>query len=559
MSFLPKFLPLLDTNHIPSLEEVYQLKAQLQEWDDIIAKVAADRKALEQVQAYLKDQHELCVEYRRRHIAALEPTQRVPDEILSTIFIHCLPNSDIQQWPEHMCIGKDYPAVALSGVCRRWRRVALTTPRLWSYIFVHFERCSRYDTLALSTKLLQDWTCRSRACPIFVRVEMEGVPAHLSGASLQRWIKEEEGFVEVLVASVGRWASLSMSVTELERTSPFLAILQEQPPFLRSVLLDVSFHGEQDTAAIANSPLLQTPSLRSCTLARPCGRITQLPARRMGQLTELVIESLSTKTSVGLGARDALWLLGQLPRLLRASLYFDDDRQPMSGTIKSVSLSKLESLSLKGFVIDGRFADLLILGSLHTLAVSSLKLRNPGWQKQGIRQFLSYFGQHLQAVELDVSELDAETFITLVDRLPNAERLKITDFAKRYGSNTICATMLAGLVPWLLPSAWLDGPRTSGCHMSGLKEFTVVCRYETRPIAEALVQLVAGRYEHSLFHDDPSVSGARIHAIEKFEVCFHFRDKDLGEDFIETGLRKLNVDFSSLDISIFQPAESPWY
>ncbi|KAJ7170891.1 hypothetical protein C8R43DRAFT_981451 [Mycena crocata] len=52
----------------------------------------------------------------------------LPAEVTSEIFIHCVPS--VSSPPS-----KPKPSVApllLTGICRQWRNIALTTPRLWS-------------------------------------------------------------------------------------------------------------------------------------------------------------------------------------------------------------------------------------------------------------------------------------------------------------------------------------------------------------------------------------------------------------------------------------------
>ncbi|TDL16194.1 hypothetical protein BD410DRAFT_707447, partial [Rickenella mellea] len=53
------------------------------------------------------------------------PIKRVPVEIISNIFIHCLP-ADSYAVPV-----KDKAPINVSSVCNRWREIATSTPRLW--------------------------------------------------------------------------------------------------------------------------------------------------------------------------------------------------------------------------------------------------------------------------------------------------------------------------------------------------------------------------------------------------------------------------------------------
>ncbi|KII83658.1 hypothetical protein PLICRDRAFT_67736, partial [Plicaturopsis crispa FD-325 SS-3] len=56
--------------------------------------------------------------------AIFSPFRRFPAEILSEVFIHCLPA--VGDVPSMMCA----PLLVMS-VCKRWHAVALSTPQLW--------------------------------------------------------------------------------------------------------------------------------------------------------------------------------------------------------------------------------------------------------------------------------------------------------------------------------------------------------------------------------------------------------------------------------------------
>ncbi|KAJ7766737.1 hypothetical protein B0H16DRAFT_1366835 [Mycena metata] len=78
-----------------------------------------------------------------------------PAEILGEIFIYCL---EEMVYPD--------PKIApllLCNVCRRWREVALSTPRLWSCLVIDF------DTIfarGIQAGLYQDWLSRARNTPL---------------------------------------------------------------------------------------------------------------------------------------------------------------------------------------------------------------------------------------------------------------------------------------------------------------------------------------------------------------------------------------------------------
>ncbi|KAJ7154283.1 hypothetical protein C8R46DRAFT_448588 [Mycena filopes] len=91
-----------------------------------------------------------------RLIAAAHTT--LPPEILGEIFMHCLEGlGEIVPNP------KNAPLL-LCNICRRWREVALSTPRLWSSLAVDFGAIS--DCHGTQLGVYRDWLMRARKAPV---------------------------------------------------------------------------------------------------------------------------------------------------------------------------------------------------------------------------------------------------------------------------------------------------------------------------------------------------------------------------------------------------------
>lgn len=119
---------LLETNDAPSFDEslkiqefvdqkISQLEPLQSEWIELHERI---RKVLS---TYRSIQNTV---YRHRPL--LSPLRRLPPELISEIFVHCLPpflhlspKSEVFRAP-----------LILAGVCQSWRRIALSTPALWT-------------------------------------------------------------------------------------------------------------------------------------------------------------------------------------------------------------------------------------------------------------------------------------------------------------------------------------------------------------------------------------------------------------------------------------------
>ncbi|KII94724.1 hypothetical protein PLICRDRAFT_78038, partial [Plicaturopsis crispa FD-325 SS-3] len=57
--------------------------------------------------------------------AMLAPARHIPPELWAEIFIHCLPHDDFVVPSERTA------PLLLVQICKLWRAIATTTPRLW--------------------------------------------------------------------------------------------------------------------------------------------------------------------------------------------------------------------------------------------------------------------------------------------------------------------------------------------------------------------------------------------------------------------------------------------
>ncbi|KAJ7366842.1 hypothetical protein DFH08DRAFT_1004438 [Mycena albidolilacea] len=92
------------------------------------------------------------------------PVFTLPHEITSNIFLHCLP-------AETSSTAKKGPNLArapllLLQVCRTWRDIALSTPRLWVFLHVNLSNLFRDLEESELEKLLADWFLRAGACAL---------------------------------------------------------------------------------------------------------------------------------------------------------------------------------------------------------------------------------------------------------------------------------------------------------------------------------------------------------------------------------------------------------
>ena len=95
--------------------------------------------------------------------AALDitPIQRVPVELIASIFELCLPEWEWSSPRYALALGQ------LMQTCREWRTIAISTAKLWRFINVNLN----YGGFVSQTALVTTWLARSGCYPLSVRLE----------------------------------------------------------------------------------------------------------------------------------------------------------------------------------------------------------------------------------------------------------------------------------------------------------------------------------------------------------------------------------------------------
>lgn len=137
----------------------------------------------------------------------------IPVEILSEIFLHCA--NGIMDYLNTI----DTPLL-VSNICKKWRAVALSTPRLWSRIFI----CISEAGAASQGSLMETWMARSGACALTIFLFWEEPTRSTSHPA-----------VEAMVRHCTRWQNMSIFMPSYAFDS--LGTVTNQLPLLRELSL----------------------------------------------------------------------------------------------------------------------------------------------------------------------------------------------------------------------------------------------------------------------------------------------------------------------------------
>jgi hypothetical protein len=109
---------------------------------------------------------------------------RLPTEILSQIFLYCLPQD------QYMLPKPELAPLVLTTICRRWKEVAVGFPMLWCTLQLEVDR----DGWQQRALCYDSWLKRSRGCPLSLRIACKGDLSELRNL-LQPYIQQISSLV----------------------------------------------------------------------------------------------------------------------------------------------------------------------------------------------------------------------------------------------------------------------------------------------------------------------------------------------------------------------------
>ena len=337
-------------------------------------KIAENEAALRAMQQDIRmlqsKRYELFEDFNNtsRIMALLSP------EILSDIFIAaCMPSDvDFSSVPTQFVIGR---------VCKSWRRIAWSTPRLWSIVSIRLVE-SRYNTQRV---LLEDWLRRSGDCPLFISLHLE---------EDAEWEPPVDSTLENLMSTCHRWAKLDASaypglMETLQKRLP-------QLPLLKVLELSKLDSVEEDYLSTWK---FSSTVLRLHTLHVYAFLLDPQLGIHWGSLVEL-------HATISFQFEPSLEILAQLSSLLHLQCTLKDPKEDFtSDDIPSPSLLSLQTLSVDGpmeLIIS--FLELIKTPKLNKLTIEFDETSDGIVWTTSIRDFVQRCSCPL--VELEVTQCD---------------------------------------------------------------------------------------------------------------------------------------------------------
>jgi hypothetical protein len=428
---------LFGTNGVPSEAESQEIRESIAAVQANISQLDVDITRARRVVERLLKEREALNEYASEHAVFLTPARRLPAEIWSEIFSHCLPEcrvDDMGLRSHSWTFSPRYPPEVFLQVCNDWKSIALSSPRLWSSI--HLYRSSRVPP----TNMIENWLMRSHPTPLNVILELDEEMITCSDAS-------------TVLQQSHRWRSASISIP-IYSWSPF-SLLKNNMPELEE--LHIAF--ESDTLGTLPPPphilvqidfLSNAPKLRRVALGKaPSYNIADVKLP-WAQLTHFSSPNyLSSYNQLAA-------LLQSAPELLEVELSLAWGVQM---TYHPVQHSHLHNLSLH--ILQGDAGSVFEHLSLPSLRMLSIEASDSDWfwTSSPFESFMLHNGPSLDRFKVTSLTVVGLEVVACLTALPSLRHFSLVTFQDaQYPLQEILKALywptaeIAGVHPVVLPA-----------------------------------------------------------------------------------------------------------
>ena len=358
--------------------------------------------------------------------AILSPIKKVPGEVMSIIFECCVLPFAPETFMDVDELRPRYrrpvaPPLVLSQVCRSWRDLALSLPKLWSNI----EACitqgpymgisSFVHSAEKQTNIVAHYVKHSKSCPLACKVQIEASQEAL--LTCQNTIKQLLG---LLAAQSNRWRSMTLSFPgEDTPISPILESIQGDLTCLRFLKISrekrarmpfVLFPAgapvplDHSPMLLGNAPMLVGLHFYGTSFSPSVVRWTQLKDLSIDQPIDYRIDAISN-----------------CKNLEKLSLAFSFLSQDISSTTL-ITFPKLQILAVHACGNTAALNSLLASFTVPQLRMLSITTSDHTREVQ-LAPFLHRLSRPLEALEIDISSVDPIILVEWLRLVPSLREL----------------------------------------------------------------------------------------------------------------------------------------
>ncbi|KAJ6582860.1 hypothetical protein DFH09DRAFT_1144787 [Mycena vulgaris] len=241
------FENILHTNVVPSDADCQRIRDFIAGPQRECAELTDEISRMQQLLNELTQKRDALDDFIAAHLAMVSPARRLPEDIIRHVFMACLPSHR-----NPFIISNESPLL-LCQICSDWRRLALSTPRLWAAVHVVVPGEPKAQVLA---GLLKNWLNRSGVLPLSISVVFSRV-----------FTREDDTVppaLGLLTSFSHRWGNIQFDFPHHGYFAAFANLCPDDVPMLQSITV----HGFGRSFSWGDSlsyqfiSFLDTPSLR---------------------------------------------------------------------------------------------------------------------------------------------------------------------------------------------------------------------------------------------------------------------------------------------------------
>ncbi|KAJ8095465.1 hypothetical protein PM082_023235 [Marasmius tenuissimus] len=259
------FSHVLNTNYPPSIEEKHSIR-------DLIREPEEQIRLLDEEMSRLQTRRQKLKQFVDLHRALLSPFRQLTADVWRMIFFETLPDNILG-----LCTRttKSSPLL-LTTICRLWREVALSTPRLWNSIHIHLpiESSNSPDPDCITAlhrrkEGFKAWLDRSGSLPVTISLTATPNQNGQSVAIAEPLHAIATEFIELLVQYSSRWRTVAFnSGVHLLDLTPIKRLPTNSLSNLESFCSSGALRNDHRTETVTNVDHLQNLLTKARSLRR---------------------------------------------------------------------------------------------------------------------------------------------------------------------------------------------------------------------------------------------------------------------------------------------------
>ena len=388
---------------VPSETEANDIQEVISYAESDLYKVGNEIDRVQEILSQLCRRRDEISEHISNHRALLSPVRKVPDELLAEIFTYCLPQFSEKKMKNNSFLRSQAPLL-LARICSRWRTVAISTQRLWSFIRVEYGKLTIHRDMANVALWLEKSGTHPLSLVLRERNEDQRNDTDDDGTSTPNML-------DILLPTSNRWQCVEIFV--LRDTFCGLSPIKGALPLLQSLTVGMY---DPELVPLTCDAFDIAPKLRKLHIG--FGMMTISLSLPWHLLTEFACHGMAYMPT------QCLDILRHCQNLSSCSFKLLYDT-PIDPSTPPLHHSQLRSLRIPPVCCLGPFFDCLTLPALRAVHLEGIQDLSLGWPGPQFLDLLKRSCCNLTTFTWGLESVRVENIKLCLETMPDLEELEI--------------------------------------------------------------------------------------------------------------------------------------